>query len=134
MNSSARVQTSFTGLPAAFASRAASTASSPVCLPPYADPVSGTMTRTWSSGMRNASASSRAHAERPLRAGPDRQLAVAPLGDGGARFERHVRDVRNSVGRVERARAAARAADDVARAIGRSAPAAAGVPVFFRCS
>ena len=31
-----------------------------------------------------------AHAERVLRAGPDRQFAVAPLGHRGARFHRHV--------------------------------------------
>ena len=45
-----------------------------------------------------------AHAEWPLRAGPDRELAVDPLGDGRARLERHVRDVRNPERRLERAR------------------------------
>ena len=57
-NSSSRVQTSFTGFFAARAMRAASTAASPVCLPPYADPVSGTITRMRSAGTWNASTSS----------------------------------------------------------------------------
>ena len=43
---------------AARASRAASMAASPVCLPPYPDPVSGISTRTLSSGILKASASS----------------------------------------------------------------------------
>ncbi len=38
-----------------------------------------------------------AHAEGPLRAGPDRELAVVPLGDRGARFQRSVRDVLDGV-------------------------------------
>ena len=51
VNSSSRVHVTFTGRPAAFARRAASIAVSPVCLPPYADPVSGTITRILYSGM-----------------------------------------------------------------------------------
>ena len=43
-----------------------------------------------------------AHAERPLCAGPDGELAVLPLGHRGARLERRMRDVRNAVARVER--------------------------------
>src|SRR6266700_1344624 len=46
VNSSSRVHTTFTGRPAARASRAASMAASLVCFPPYAEPVSGTITRT----------------------------------------------------------------------------------------
>ena len=45
-----------------------------------------------------------AHAERPLRAGPDRELVALPLGDRGARLERHVRDVGDVVRRQLRAR------------------------------
>ena len=58
VNSSARVQTRRTGLPAAFASRAASTAHSPECLPPNPPPKSGMITRTRSSVRPNARASS----------------------------------------------------------------------------
>ena len=56
MNSSARVHCSATGRPAAFARRAASTAASPVCLPPKPPPKCGTITRTRSGGTRKASA------------------------------------------------------------------------------
>ena len=46
------------GLAGRLRGRAASTAASPVCFPPYAEPVSGTWTRTFPPGMWNASASS----------------------------------------------------------------------------
>ena len=38
-----------------------------------------------------------ANTEGPLRSGPDRELAVIPLGNSGARFERCVRDVFDGV-------------------------------------
>ena len=38
-----------------------------------------------------------AHAKRPLRSRPDRELAVVPFGDRGTRFERSVRDVLDRV-------------------------------------
>ena len=55
MNSSSRVHRTETGLPAARARRAASTAASAVCLPPNPPPMSGTITRTRSRGMPSAS-------------------------------------------------------------------------------
>ena len=54
---------------------------STVCLPPYADPVSGTITRTRSSGHVERRRQLGANAEWPLRARPHGQLAVGPLGD-----------------------------------------------------
>jgi hypothetical protein len=58
VNSSSRVQRRDTGRWAAWASRAASMAASPVCLPPKPLPKSGTTTRTWSLDKRNVRASS----------------------------------------------------------------------------
>ena len=95
MNSSSRVQRRETGLPAACASRAASTAHSPVCLPPNPPPKSGTMTRTFSSGMWKASAISLRTPKRVLRARSRRcSCAVRrPLRDGRPRLHRGVLDV-----------------------------------------
>src|SRR6267378_4308248 len=58
VNSSSRVQTIFTGCPAARDKRAASSAASLVCFPPYAEPVSGTIARTLLSGIWNTAARS----------------------------------------------------------------------------
>ena len=66
-----------------------------------------------------------ADAERPLRAGPHGQLAVGPFGDGGARLERHVRDVGNAIADVERAGGARPRGGDVAGLKRRAAAAAA---------
>ena len=99
VNSSSRVQISFTGLPAPFASLAASIAHSPLCLPPYPDPVSGMITRTCSSVVPRARCQFAAYPERPLRAGPNRQLVAFEFRDRGPRLKRHVRDVCNRVGR-----------------------------------
>src|SRR2546430_4493785 len=63
VNSSSRVHASFTGLPAALARRAASTAASPMCLPPYAEPASGTMTRTRSGEERKSTRLNSSHSQ-----------------------------------------------------------------------
>ena len=66
------------------------------------------------------------HAERPLRTCPDGEPAVHPFGDGRARLERHVRDVRNPITGVERSRGLAACARDIADVERRcAAPAAA---------
>ena len=43
-----------------------------------------------------------AHTEWNLRSGPDGQVAVRPFGDGRARFERSMCDVRDLIGGVQR--------------------------------
>ena len=97
VNSSSRVHVSFTGLPAAFASRAASTAASPVCLPPYAEPVSGTITRTLFGRNPKRLRQFVPHRERTLRAGPYRELVALPLRQRRPRFQRRMRDVLDGV-------------------------------------
>ncbi len=120
-NSSLRVHTSLTGLPAAFASRAASTAYSPAVLAAVGGPgvrhddahaILGHAERRGQLG---------ADAERPLRAGPDGELAVDPFRDRGARLERHVRDVGDAIAGVERAGRGGARGGDVAGRNGRAA-------------
>ena len=59
------------------------------------------MTRTASSGNPKDRGQLAPHAERPLRAGPDGQLAVLPLGHGRAGLERGMGDVGDGVGLLE---------------------------------
>ena len=78
-----------------------------------------------------------ADAERPLRAGPDGQLAVLPLGDGGPRLERDVGDVGDRVRRLHRLvgglRARPRSSPARAAAAAAAALAAARRRFSFRC-
>src|SRR5882672_8334860 len=90
----------FTGRPAARDKRAASSAASLVCFPPYAEPVSGTITRTLPSRIWNTAArSSRTAKGRcvPVQT----EFPAGPLGNSGTRFERGVRDIGNCVRRVQ---------------------------------
>ena len=83
-------------LPVALASRAASIAASPVCLPPYPLPMSGWITRTFSTG-NETHASTLPHPERPLRSRSTRSACRPPLRNGRARFQRRVRNVLDRV-------------------------------------
>ena len=59
------------------------------------------MTRTASVGDAERSGQLAAHAEGPLRSGPDGELAVLPLRDGRTRLERRVGDVGDRVSLLE---------------------------------
>ena len=83
------------------------------------------MTRTRSSGILNACATSGAHAERTLRAGPHGDFVAGPLGHRGTRLERDVRDVRNAIARRQRDRRRRARGADVAGLPRSAAPAAA---------
>ena len=85
---------------AARARRAASTAASPVCLPPNPPPVSGTITRTLSADSEG-SGQLAADAEGILAAGPYRELVAVPLGHGGPGLHRRVLDIGDLVAFVE---------------------------------
>jgi|GEM_PF-5618150 len=96
-NSSARLQCTFTGRPAARARRAASMASSP-CLPPKPPPVGGTITRTSASSGPNVPGELGAYREGDVVAGPDGQPSAVPFGHGCSRFERDVGEVGGGMG------------------------------------
>ena len=97
VNSSSRVQTSLTGLPAALASRAASMRRFAGVLAAVARTHVG-HDHAYAFGWNAQRASQfAAHAEGSLRSCPDGQLVIGPFGHSGPRLEGHMSDVGDGV-------------------------------------